>query len=271
MKVFNLKFNFRLVIIAVITLLIFFHYLRVLSPLENLLIKVFSPLQAKIYSLAVTTNDKFFSPSAPVDDLKQENERLRQQIEELILENAELKIQNEENKILEEQLKLVKKFDQDYVSCRVISKQFTVNSDILVLNCGAETGVKEGLPAVAGQGVIVGKVIEVKAAISRLLLITSRGSKIGATILNQERTTGIVTGGKDSSLRMKFIPRDIEIELGEIIVTSTLEENIPANLAIGRVEEVSSQANSFFQTATIKPAVNLENISIVSILLPPVL
>lgn len=266
----RLKLNFTLVLLAVVFLLIFFHYIKILSPLENLFIRALSPIQAKIYSLTLKINNSLlFSKTSA--DLQKENQALQEQVEQLILDNANLRLQSDKMKILEEQLKLVASFKQNFISCQVISKQYLNSSDTLVINCGSNQGIKEGLPAIASRGVIIGKITEVKPNLSSILLLSSQGSKIGATILNQQKTMGIISGGDDSNLKMDFIPKDASLKTGDIVVTSKLEANIPAELVIGQIETISVQANSFFKQAGIKPIIDYGNVTLVSILLPPAL
>lgn len=269
MKQFRIKLNFLIVLIAVMVLLIFFHYVKILAPIENLIIRIFNPIQSTVYSAATSINDNFLTPRSSAFDLEQENQKLKGELDKLILENVELKTYKDENTILSEQLKLVESLKQTYVSCKVISKNLLTNENILVLNCGSSDGLQIGLPAIVSSGAIIGKIIEVEPRISRLLLINDSLSKLGATILNERNTIGIVRGDNELGLKMEYIPRDIEIKKLEIIVTSALEKNVQPNLVIGRVEDVFSQDNNFFQTAIIKPIVNFENIKIVSIILPP--
>jgi len=271
MKLFRVKVNITFIIIAAILLLIFLHYTGILSPLENLFIKIISPLQSQVYSLSSGIREKAIENETASQDIKQENQELKSKIEQLTVENAELKILEEENKNLEEQLKLVTELGYQYISCRVVSKEIDISSNILILNCGSNHGIKKGQSVVVHPGIIVGKIIEAKPTLSRLLLITSSNSKTAATILNQEKTLGIVTGEKDSSIKMELIPTQAQVNENDIVVTSGLENFVPEGLIIGQVSSIALQANNFFQTAVLKPLINYETIKIVSVIILPTL
>jgi len=268
MKFFKIKSNFAIILVAVTILLIFLHYLGVLSPFENIVIRILSPVQVRLFSFGTDVNQTY-ADKPTAEEMQIENQTLRKKVEMLTMENAQLKILEDENKNLKEQLNLVEAYQRRYISCRVVTRQFDDNSNVLILNCGLNQGIKLGLPAIVGEGVMVGKITEVKPNLSSLLLISSKTSKVGATILNEEKTSGIITGGKDMSLKMEFVPANLEIYVGDIVVTSALDEKIPSDLIIGTIDAVEHQANSFFQVADIQPIFNFENINIVSIILPP--
>ncbi|MBU1165102.1 rod shape-determining protein MreC [Patescibacteria group bacterium] len=268
MRFLKIKSNYAIILIAVTVLLIFLHFLGVLSPFENLAVKILTPIQTRIYYVGTIVNETFLGSSS-IETLEQQNQKLNKDIEKLTLENAQLKILENENENLRNQLHLIETYEKEYISCRVITRQFDDNANILILNCGSAQGIEKGMPAIVGEGIIVGTITDIKPNLSSLLLISSKTSKIATTILNVDNTSGIVTGGQDMSLKMEFIPVDLAVGVGDIVVTSSLEKKIPQNLVIGTIENVSFPPNSFFQTADIKQIVNFENINIVSIILPP--
>src|SRR3989344_4049004 len=80
--------------------------------------------------------------------------------------------------------------------------------------------VEDGLAVVAGPGVMVGKIYDVYADHSKVLLLTDNQSRVAATIQNLNNTTGLVEGQFGLSFAMTNIPQDQEVKNGDLIVTS---------------------------------------------------
>ena len=138
----------------------------------------------------------------------------------------------------------------------------------IIIDKGSRDGVSPGLAIVNGQGIIIGKVAEVKENISQVNLTNNSKCKLAATILNQEKTSGIAEGELGLTIKMKFIPQESEVAVGDIIVTSGLEQAIPRGLVIGKVTQVEKENNDIWQLATIESLVNTQDLVIVSVLIP---
>ncbi|MCX6798368.1 MAG: hypothetical protein NTX66_04140, partial [Candidatus Falkowbacteria bacterium] len=108
----------------------------------------------------------------------------------------------------------------------------------------------------------------VKDNLAEIYLVTNKNCKLAAAILGEGKTTGIVTGELGLTSKMEFIPQTENIKEGDLAATSGLEQNIPRGLVIGRVTKVVKENNAVWQSAAIEPQINLDSLSIISILLP---
>ena len=149
------------------------------------------------------------------------------------------------------------------------------DSQIITIDKGAGDGIYPGLAAVSStavgttsQGVIIGKVVGVKDQAAQIFLVTNKNSKLAASILGENKTSGVARGELGLTVRMDFIPQTENIKVGDIVATSGLEQNIKRGLVIGRVSEVKRENNEVWQSAGVEPMVNLDDLSIVAILLP---
>jgi len=258
-----LKLSF--VLLAVVVLLIFLHYFNIISPVENLFIRIFSPVQNVVYSLGIKING-FYNPSDVKGDLTELNSELEQKVFDLTIENSQLKTLLFEKQELNQQLDFVATAGFEAVIAKVIGKNSQSEYQTLILNKGSRDGVKIGLSVIAGNGVIIGKVVEVGESSCQVLSINDNQSSLAATIQNQAMTKGVVSGDKGLSLKMDLIPQNEEIANGDVVVTSGLEPNIPRGLVIGTVEQVVNEPNDFFQQAFLRSAINSDDLVIVSIL-----
>jgi rod shape-determining protein MreC len=259
-----------LIFIAVIGLLIFLHIFGVLKPVESVLASALNPAMSRIYffssRLRVLYNDQ-----GSKADLLEKIKKLEGENNNLIVENSRLKSAEEENEILREYLVFKKDSGFSFVSANIISRQ-NINSGSsggnIIINRGEGDGLKIGAPAISGEGIIIGKIIALKDKTAEICLITAKDCQLASAMQNKNGTSGIVRGEFGLTVRMEFIPQTEEIKIGDTVITSGLEENIPRGLIVGRVSEVKKENNELWQSAVIEPLVDLDNLIIVSVLLP---
>jgi rod shape-determining protein MreC len=255
--------------IAVIVLLIFLHFTKILNPVETIVIKTFNPVLLSLYSAGSYLRVEY-NKQVDKRDLADVVEELEDEVRRLTAENARLKVLEEENQILREYLRFSKKNKATFVLGNVVGRRGLDADNLkqnIIIDKGVQDGVKIGAAAVSG-GVVVGKVISVKNNLSEICLITSENCKLAVSIQNMDKTSGIIEGEMGLTIKMEFIPQTDKIEVGDTIITSGLEENIPRGLVVGKVTEVTKESNELWQSATVEPVVNLDNLVILSVLLP---
>ena len=180
---------------------------------------------------------------------------------------AQFKILQKDNAELRKQLGFKQAQATQSVAAEVVGNNLDGAEQTLVINQGSTAGVAVDQPVVVGNGVLIGKIIKTEAAIAMVRLISDNRSKIGAIILNDERSQGVVEGGYGISLRMQFIPRNETVHIGDQIVTSGLEDKIPRGLVIGTVAVVENEAYQPFQQAVLTPATALEKLTLVGVVI----
>ncbi|NIA18429.1 MAG: rod shape-determining protein MreC [Actinobacteria bacterium] len=254
--------------IAVIMLLIFLHFTKILAPVERVVVKTFNPVLSGLYS-AGSYLRVAYNKQTDKRDLVGAVERLENEVRELITENTRLKVLEEENQILREYLKFSKENEADFVLGNVVVRR-GLNADGLnqniIIDKGSRDGVKSGA-AVAVGGAIVGKVVGVKNNLSEICLITGEDCKLAVSIQNINKTSGIISGEMGLTIKMEFIPQTDEIKIGDTVITSGLEENIPRGLIMGKVAAVNKESNELWQSAVIEPLVDMDELIIVSVLI----
>jgi rod shape-determining protein MreC len=225
--------------------------------------KITSPLQSSLTS-AGTAITSLKSKA----ELVKENEELNKKLEQLSLDVSQLKTLEVENQVLREQLNFVEGQGYKFVTGRIISRSSQNSISTLVINRGSQDGIRISCPVVAGEGVLVGKIIEVGDHSATLLLLTDSQSRVAATIQNKDQTIGVVEGEHGISLKMAMIPQNEEIKIGETIITSGLQENIPRGLLVGLIDKIDSASSELFSQAYVYPLVDYQKLNIVTILIP---
>ncbi len=247
------------------------HFLGVLGSIEGKINYFLNPLFSFFYRAGSEINLIYTQQKEKrnIGDLLQECQK---ETERLLAENIKLKILEEENEKLRKYLDFKKKNDFGYVLANVISRSDIITysnfNQFLLIDKGANDGIKKDLIVVNEEGIVIGKVIDVKEHISKIALTINPDCKIAATILNEKKTSGIVEGELGLTIKMNFIPQTEDLKIGDIVITSGLEESVPRGLVIGRISQIKRESNEVWQNAILEPIVNFDNLTIVAIVKP---
>lgn len=253
-------------LIAVVILLIFFHYLGFFSPVEKYFIDVFGLGQNKVY-VFLTRLKYSFTNYQEAQKLKIDNEDLKHQINQLIYDKSELEAYKLENEKLRSLLNFKTGKDFDLLLAKVISKDSN-KANTLIINRGTKDGVKEGLAAVVDNGVIIGKVVNASENLSMILLLTDKLSQLAVSTQDINKASGLAEGEYGLSLKVSLIPQDLDIQEGDLFITSGTEPGIPRGLIIGKVNRITSKENELFKSATISLPLDYSELTILSIIIP---
>ncbi|MBI4785173.1 MAG: rod shape-determining protein MreC [Oscillatoriophycideae cyanobacterium NC_groundwater_1537_Pr4_S-0.65um_50_18] len=106
----------------------------------------------------------------------------------------------------------------------------------IILGRGSQDGIRVG--AIAANGGIVGRVTEVTAHSSRVLLISDPTSQVGVTI-TRSRFMGYVRGQGANRVIMEFFDKVPDVRPGDVVTTSSISRRFQPGLPIGIVESVN--------------------------------
>jgi len=165
-----------------------------------------------------------------------ENEKLRAQNESLShWQNAALALENE-NKELRGLLNYKAEPSLAYVSARVIADTGGAYVRSLVVTAGSVDGVREGMAAMTGEG-LVGRVVEVGEWTSRIMLITDMNSRIPVVMVGSS-DHAILAGNNSMQPKMLYLPQESDVKVGMRLMTSGHGGVFPPNLPVGVVSKV---------------------------------
>ncbi len=268
----RIKRNNPIVIFLVVFgLLVFLHGIGALRPLENVLFNIVKPVSGRFYNIGNIFSRSYQDREKQVS-LSAQVEALTKEVAILTVANSGQKELVEENSKLRKQLNFLSDNNFKAVAAEVIAREsISEGSDSgqdLVINKGTRDGVNIGQGVASEEGVIIGKVIEVKETSAKICLTTSPECKLAAAIQNQARTQGITDGDLGLTIIMNYIPQLEKISAGDTVITSGLGGNIPRGLVIGKIIEVRNESNEVWQDATIEPLANLNDLTVVTVIIP---
>lgn len=249
-------------LIAATLLAIVLHEVGYLQPVEDIVLRLITPVQRRFSALAHTVGETL-QTLRDLGTLRQENARLRRENDALTIENVQLKEAEAENERLRHLLDFARANPTyDYrggeVVARVIGHDPSIYLDFIVIDLGERQGVRSGMPVVTERG-LVGRVAQVHDTTAEVLLITDVNSAVTALVQNS-RATGVVRGMAGGGLLLDQVPQDVAMHEGEIVITSGMGGVFPKGLVIGQISKVYQQDYEMFQQARVRPTVDFRNL-----------
>ncbi len=236
---------------------------RVVGPLGTLVLSVLAPAQG-VFARGADAVARFWRLYTEIGRLRAENTRLREEVERLSGEVGRLREQAQATRRLERLLAFRQQLPGRALGARVIGRDSRAWFAVLLVDRGARDGVRRNDPVVAAEG-LVGRVLTVTSGTAQVLLISDPRSAVGV-ILQQSREAGVVEGQGQGPLRLKYVSREREIPLGETVVTSGQGGLYPRGIPVGTVVSVVREQAALYQEALIQPAVRLDHVEEVLIL-----
>ncbi len=256
---------FLVVALAMVLVWLVLDSLGTTNPIRESLTGVIAPLQL-VFTRAVSPVLDLVASFRARSDLQQENAELKEQIAALRAEVVQLSEAQYENEDLRRQLgfkSAVPSFQ--LIAAEVIGRDPSAYLHYLLIDRGAEDGIRKGMPVLTDAG-LVGRVSRVNRGSSQVMLLTDPESSVAAYI-QRSRATGVVQGQLQQELVMRYILQDETVVVGDVVLTSGMGGGLPKRLVIGQVVEVRRNDVDMHQEAVVQPAVDMESLEQVMVLL----
>jgi rod shape-determining protein MreC len=195
-----------------------------------------------------------------------ENILLQKSVAELQRENQLLQEAALENKRLRELLGFKKKLPYRFVPAEIIGRDPSSWFRTLLIDKGTDNGIRRGAAVMTARG-IVGKVLEAQKATAKVLLIIDSNSALDI-LVQRSRAKGIIEGRTEDLCELRFVSKNEDIQNGDVIITSGLDEIIPKGIVVGAVVNVVRNSPGFFQLVEVKPAVDFSRLEEVLVVVP---
>ncbi|MCZ7544401.1 MAG: rod shape-determining protein MreC [Anaerolineae bacterium] len=236
----------------------------VLAPLESIVSVPLNLVQGVVNEV-VTGVTNTVTDFANIRDLQERNRDLERSLARLQAELVDLReVRHDYQRIAALLDYTSTAVNREYVTADVIGLDTSGFMRTIYINRGARDGVEVGMPVVTELG-LIGRISQVRAAASEVLLINDPSSGVSAR-LQTSRADGSVRGQLSGTLRMELIERGAEVTPGDLVVTSGLGGAFPPGLVIGQVTSIRSFEFELFQEAEVRSLNDFDRLEFVLII-----
>lgn len=148
-------------------------------------------------------------------------------------------------------------------SRKMVAELLSVDSDPfshqVLINKGALDGVYNGQPVINDQGVI-GQVLHVGSTTSRVLLVTDSSHGIPVRVLRNDLRAIASGSGELDKLELRNLPRNTDVQVGDLLVTSGLGGRFPEGYPVATVTRSDYVEGKPFAQVEAKPLVALDRL-----------
>lgn len=201
---------------------------------------------------------------AELEQLRNENHRLRIrefQFAPLLQENARLRAL----------AKWKKKHTWDLRLARVVIKEPSNWWRHIALDIGAQEGIGIHDPVLTEKG-LVGKVIDVSPASSKVALVGDPRCQVAAELASSGQRGIVMPSGKGLRNRraeLKYLPSKAGIDSGVEVLTSGAGGVFPKGILIGKLIDKNPYELELYWGAQIELAVNMDRLDLVWVIVKP--
>lgn len=182
----------------------------------------------------------------------EENRQLREMISKLIIERQGFLETIEENKRLREILDIKEHTPSFVAAANVIGRGYDRYLNTVLIDKGRQDGIVKDMAVVSVNG-LVGKIFATEPRYSKVLLMKDPNFSV-AVRLQTNRYEGVLSGTGHAYGALKYIPRDITVKEGEVLVTSGLDGIFPPGITAGTVHSLRVDTGTFYQDIRVAPA-----------------
>ena len=112
---------------------------------------------------------------------------------------------------------------------------------------------------------LVGRVVAVTAGAARVQVITDPNSSVNVR-LEPSAPQAVVNGSLTGELLLDMIPQSSDVKAGDLVLTSGLGGNYPANILIGQVTSIRRKETDMFQTGVVQSVVDFTRLDIILVI-----
>ncbi|MCO6553694.1 MAG: rod shape-determining protein MreC [Gilliamella sp.] len=128
-----------------------------------------------------------------------------------------------------------------------------------VVNKGKQDGVYVGQPVVDEKG-IVGQIYETAQSTSRAILLCDYQHAIPVQVLRNDIGMVAVGNGCSNDLTLEFMPNNVDIKVGDILVTSGLDGRFPEGYPVAVVSSVKLDITDSTPIISATPTADLKRL-----------
>lgn len=235
------------------------------SPASDLLGSALRPLQTLVSGMANGVGG-LWGYIYEYDQLMAENEELRLRVARQQEEIRRLERAGEENERLRELVNIQEKRPEfQFVSADIIARDLSNWARTFTLNKGRDHGVEKGDCVMSAEGYLVGVVEAVAMNWCEVTTLIDTDMAAGAMVY---RTSLIAVAEGEFTLMQKdrlglfYLSPDVDLIIGDEVLTSGIGGVLPKDIPIGKVVDVRQESDGMSAVAELEPLVKLDRLTV---------
>lgn len=189
--------------------------------------------------------------------MQAERQDLRRALTELSARLLLLEEQGRENIELRRLLDAADRAEIAFMAAEIKQVDLNPFSHRVLINRGRRDGLVTGQAVVDANGV-VGQIDEVLLHSSRVILLTDPDHAVPVRVERTDLRTIAHGSGLTALMRLNDLPMNVDLEVGDVLVTSGLGGVFPAGLPVAEVESVRRAPGQAFAGAELRPLGRLD-------------
>lgn len=186
----------------------------------------------------------------------------------LLLENARLKNELAKKPVvpmvddsLRTQIDSAYRQKFTYLPAEIVDYSLRKKDNYFLINKGKKDGIKEDMAVLSPNGV-VGAVLSSSDHYSSVLSVLHSKTNIKARVKGLERYGIIAWNGKDyRALTLKEMPKYVEVEVGDTVITAGASAVYPEGALIGRITQTENNDETGDNDITVEPFDDLAKVN----------
>lgn len=205
---------------------------------------------------------QYFNLPSVNEDLTSDNARLR----ELLSQSHVPIIVNSKRDSLE---KSHIGYKYEYLSAKIINNSTRLRHNYLTINKGRFHGVEPGMGVISDLG-IVGKVMSVSNNFATVSSMLNADVFVSALLKRNNTFCSINWDGRDLlQTKLLYVPRHIQLEKGDTVVTSAYNTIYPENTVIGFIDDYALSNNPSWYDINVKLSNDFSSLAYVYVIKNP--
>lgn len=253
------QYSVKIFIAAIILIIvvIFLNNSGYLNSTKSLVYRILNYPISKISKIGFGANGVLGFISE-IKNLRQERNFLFEENNLLRKEVADLKELKYENELLRTTLGLSFYKEQALSEAVIIGRDSYSFLNYLIINQGAESGIKDGMNVVDNNGFFVGTIYETDRSSAKVRTILDISTNISG-IDQESRVKGIIKGDLNEGLIFDMVSQDAAINAGDTIIAAPTAENNKMQPA-AKIISVEKYPNKPFLKIKLSPLANIKNV-----------
>lgn len=191
-------------------------------------------------------------------ELAAENARLHQMYEQLALSKVAQQGSYKPDSALTQRFK--------FVAAKVIRSSTVSPRNTITIDKGTLDGITKDMGVISPQGV-VGKITDCSEHFSVITSILHIDYRLSSQIKKNGSVGTVEWDGKNSQISaMRYVPRYVEVQTGDTVVTSSYNSVFPQGVLVGVIKKVSAAPSETAYDLTVQLATDFNRLSYVYVI-----